>query len=105
MLNIRNLRIDPASLGKEMLLVDIAPRYEYREGRRTDNLTGYSYVVALPAHDLEKISVRIDGHQLLEKPEGFIEVTFTGLTISAYEKDGHVLFSVSASSIAPVKKS
>lgn len=104
MLSIRNLRIDPASLGREMLLVDIAPRYEYREGRRTDNLTGYSYIVALPAHDLEKISVRIDGKQLIEKPEGFIEVTFTGLEVNAYEREGRVQFSGTATGIALAKK-
>lgn len=105
MLNIRNLRIDPTSLGREMLLVDIAPRYEYREGRRTDNLTGYSYIVALPAHGLEKISVRIDGKRLMEKPEGFVEVAFTGLEVNAYEREGRVQFSGTATGIAPVKKS
>jgi len=30
MLNIRDLRIDPASLGRKMLLVDVMPAYEYR---------------------------------------------------------------------------
>lgn len=104
MLNIRNLRIDPASLGKEMLLVDIAPRYEYREGRRTDNLTGYSYVVALPAHGLEKISVRIDGKRLMEKPEGYVEVTFAGLELNAYEREGRIQFSGVATGIALAKK-
>lgn len=104
MLNIRDLRIDPASLGKEMLLVDIAPRYEYKEGRRTDNLIGYSYVVALPAHGLEKISVRIDGKQLMEKPEGYVEVTFAGLEINAYEREGRTQFSGVATGIALTKK-
>lgn len=32
MLNIRDLKIDPASLGAKMLLVDIAPAYAYKEG-------------------------------------------------------------------------
>ena len=104
MLNIRNLRIDPTSLGREMLLVDIAPRYEYREGRRTDNLTGYSYIVALPAHGLEKISVRIDGKRLMEKPEGYVEVTFTGLEVNAYEREGRIQFSGVATGIALAKK-
>lgn len=104
MLNVRDLRIDPNSLGKEMLLVDVMPRYEYKEGRRTDNLTGYSYIVALPAHGLEKISVRIDGKQLMEKPEGFIEVSFTGLEVNAYEREGRVQFSGTATGIALAKK-
>ena len=60
MLNIRDLRIDPASLGTKKLLVDVAPAYEYKDGKRTDTVTGYRYIVALTAHSLEKIGVRID---------------------------------------------
>lgn len=61
MLNIRDLRIDPVSLGAKKLLVDIVPAYEYKDGKRTDTLTGYRYVVALSEHALEKLSVKIDG--------------------------------------------
>ena len=68
MLKVRDLRIDPASLGAKKLLVDIAPAYQYDNGKRTDNVTGYRYIIALPAHSLEKIGVRIDGKQLMEKP-------------------------------------
>ena len=60
MLNIRELRIDPASLGGKKLLVDIVPAYAYADGRRTDTVTGYRYVVALPDHQLEKIGVKIE---------------------------------------------
>ena len=69
MLNIRNLKIDPTSLGEKMLLVDITPAYEYKDGRRLDTVTGYRYIVALPEHGLEKLGVKIDGKQLLEKPD------------------------------------
>ena len=41
MLNIRDLRIDPTSLGEKKLLVDVAPAYEYKDGKRTDTVTGY----------------------------------------------------------------
>ena len=41
MLNIRDLRIDPASLGRKMLLVDVMPAYEYKDGKRTETVTGY----------------------------------------------------------------
>ena len=44
MLNIRDLRIDPASLGTKKLLVDVAPAYEYKDGKRTDTVTGYRYM-------------------------------------------------------------
>ena len=77
MLNIRDLRIDPASLGRKMLLVDVMPAYEYKDGKRTETVTGYRYVVCLTEHRLEKLSVRIDGPQLMEKHEGFVDVEFT----------------------------
>lgn len=70
MLNIRDLIIDPVSLGAKKLLVDITPAYEYKDGRRMETITGYRYIVALPEHSLEKIGVKIEGKQLLEKPEG-----------------------------------
>ena len=104
MLNIRDLRIDPASLGSKKLQVDITPAYEYKDGKRTDNLTGYRYTVALPEHGLDKISVRIDGKQLIEKPEGYIEVEFNGLEVNAYESQGHVQFTAKATGISPVRK-
>ena len=104
MLNIRNLRIDPASLGTKKLLVDVAPAYEYKDGKRTDTVTGYRYIVALPAHSLEKIGVRIDGKQLMEKLEGFIEVEFSGLEVAAYESQGHVQFIAKATGISTVRK-
>lgn len=74
MLNIRDLIIDPASLGAKKLLADITPAYEYKDGRRMETITGYRYIVALPENGLEKIGVKIEGKQLLEKPEGLAEV-------------------------------
>ncbi len=104
MLNIRNLRIDPASLGGKKLLVEIIPAYEYKDGRRTDTVTGYRYVVALPDHQLEKIGVKIEGKQLLEKPDGFAEVEFTGLELMVYEVQGHVQISAKAAGVSLVQK-
>lgn len=104
MLKVRDLRIDPASLGAKKLLVDIAPAYQYDNGKRTDNVTGYRYIIALPAHSLEKIGVRIDGKQLMEKPEGFAEVEFSNLEVSAYESQGHVQLTAKATGISAAKK-
>lgn len=102
MLNIRNLKIDPTSLGEKMLLVDITPAYEYKDGRRLDNVTGYRYIVALPEHGLEKLGVKIDGKQLLEKPDGFAEVEFSGLEVFAYEAQGKTQISARATGITLV---
>ncbi len=102
MLNIRNLKIDPTSLGEKMLLVDITPAYEYKDGRRLDTVTGYRYIVALPEHGLEKLGVKIDGKQLLDKPDGFAEVEFTGLEVFAYEAQGKTQISARATGITLV---
>ena len=102
MLNIRNLKIDPTSLGEKMLLVDITPAYEYKDGRRLDTVTGYRYIVALPEHGLEKLGVKIDGKQLLDKPDGFVEVEFDGLEVFAYEAQGKTQISARATGITLV---
>ncbi len=104
MLNIRDLKIDPASLGAKMLLVDIAPAYAYKDGRRLETVTGYRYIVALPEHSLEKLGVKIEGKQLLEKPDGFAEVEFSGLEIFAYESQGKTQVSAKATGISLVNK-
>lgn len=100
MVSIRDLRIDPASIGKVKLLVDVIPVHEYREKQRTDNILGYRYIVALPQLAFEKIGIRIDGPQLLEKPETAVEVEFSGLELSAYESQGHAVVTAKATGIA-----
>ena len=85
-----------------MLLVDITPAYEYKDGRRLDTVTGYRYIVALPEHGLEKLGVKIDGKQLLDKPDGFAEVEFTGLEVFAYEAQGKTQISARATGITLV---
>ena len=103
MLKINDLRIDPASLGKDKLLVEVAPKYEYQNKVRTENIVGYKYVVALPAHGLEKISVAIDGQQLMENPERFEPVEFDGLEISAYLINGQIQITGKAKGIRLMK--
>lgn len=88
MLRIQDLMIDPRSLGSKFWLVEISPAYEYKDNRRTDTVTGYRYAVALPEKGLEKISVKIEGGQLLEQPDGYAEVKFTGLEVFLYWSQG-----------------
>ena len=104
MINIRDLRIDPNSLGAQKLLVDILPVFEYKDHQRTENVVGYRYVIALPSHSLEEIGVRIDGKQQMEKPDGYAEVQFDGLELTIYEAQGHVQLSAKAQGIMLAKK-
>lgn len=59
MLKITDLCIDPKSLGQTMLLADISPSYEYKDGARTENLIDYDYDIVLPAHKMEKLRVKV----------------------------------------------
>ena len=104
MINIRDLRIDPASLGAKKLLVDIVPVYEYKNNQRTDAVVAFRYIVALPELRLEKIGVRIDGKQLMDKPDSFAEVEFSGLEVSAYEAQGHTQVAAKATGITLVNQ-
>ena len=102
MLNIRDLKIDNASLGQKKLLVEVVPAYEYKDKQRTDTITGYRYVICLVDHHLEKLNVRIDGPQLMAQPDGFVEVEFEGLEVRGYEAQGKVQFTAKATGIFAV---
>ena len=104
MLNIRDMRIDPACLGQKKLLVDVVPVHEYRDNKRTDTVVAYRYIVALPELRLEKIGVKIDGRQLMDKPENFAEVECDGLEVSAYESQGHTQITAKATGVSLVNQ-
>lgn len=88
-MKVTDLIIDPKSLGGKFWLTDVLKVVEYKDNRPTDNVLGYRYVVALPERGLDKVNVRIDGRQLLDKPEnGYTEVTFNGLEVFIYWFNG-----------------
>lgn len=83
-MKLSDLKIDPASIGARPLLVEVLPSYAYSEGKRTNNITGYRYVIAMPDHGFDKLSVRIEGKQQLDAPDGYAEVAFRDLEIYIY---------------------
>jgi len=87
-MRITDLIIDNRSLGSKFWLVEVLPSYEYKDGKRTDNISAYRYVIALPERGLEKVNVKIEGKQLLEAPEGYAEVNFTSLEVFIYWAGG-----------------
>ena len=88
-MQITNLKITPSSLGKKLLLVDVTPCYAYLNGQRTDTIEGYRYIVALPELGFDKLSVKISGEKLIEKPETYVEVSFEGLELFIYWRLGN----------------
>lgn len=104
MINLSSLNIDVKSLGDEMLLVDIAAVADVKDGKKTGKNAGYKYVVALPEHKLEKISVKIPGHQRVQlSDDGYKKVAFDGLEVKAYVIEGKPVLSAKATEIREVK--
>ena len=102
-MRIQDLTIDPRSLGNKLWLVGITPVHEYKDNRRTDNVTGYRYTIAMPERGLEKIGVKIDGKKLLEAPEsGFVEVKFDNLELYFYWANGQPQIAARATGISLV---
>ena len=83
-MKITDLKIDPRSIGSRPLLVEVIPAYAYSEGKRTNTVTAYRYVIVMPDHSFDKLAVRIEGKQQIDAPEGYAEVTFQGLEIYTY---------------------
>ncbi|GAA6397059.1 hypothetical protein [Solibaculum mannosilyticum] len=102
MLRIQDVIIDPQSLGMKFWLVDVIPAYEYKDNRRTDTVTGYRYVTALPEKGLEKINIKIDGPQLLDVPDGYVEVKFDGLEVFVYWSNGQPQIGAKATGVQAV---
>lgn len=105
-MNLNDLIIDPASLGKKLLLIDIKPIHEYHNGvKKEDIIIGYRYTVVCVEKNYDKISIRIDNPlpelHLSSAPE---EVIFTGLTIKAYHINGAVNIVAKADGVKYAKK-
>lgn len=98
-MKLTDLIIDPKSLGSRLWLVDVSPAYEYRDGKRTNSVCGYRYVVALPEKGLDKINVRIDGQQQMEAPNGYVEVRFDNLEVFIYWSQGQYVVGAKATGI------
>lgn len=85
-MDIRKLVIDAEkSVGGNLMLVDVLPAYIYVNGKRSEEVSGFKYVVALPEHALEKLAVKIDGDLIIDKPvNDFPVVKFDDLELSIY---------------------
>lgn len=86
-MNINLIAIDAnKTIGKNPVLVDVAPAYVYENGKRTGEVSGFKYTVALPDKAFEKLMIKIDGECKLEKPDDrhYPVVIFDGLEMRPY---------------------
>ncbi|MCQ4021930.1 MULTISPECIES: hypothetical protein [unclassified Ruminococcus] len=87
MFRLSDLKINSyATVGGNLFLVDVVPSFVYTGGKRTDEVDGFKYIVAMPAHALEKIAVKIAGNTPLIELNGsdYPVVVFDGLELSLY---------------------
>ena len=100
-MRIQDLIIDPRSLGSKLWLVSVTPAHAYQNGQRTDVISGYKYNIALPEKSLEKVSVKIDGKQLLSAPEtGYVEVKFDNLELYFFWQNGQPQVAAKATGVS-----
>lgn len=106
-MKVQDLIIDAqASIGKKTLLVEVIPCYQYKDGKRTDVIEAYRYVVALPEKAFEKLGVKISGNQLMDVTEqGYEDVQFDGLELHLYWQQGTYEMAATATGIHKVKNS
>lgn len=98
-MNLSSLIINNKTLGKQLLLIDVLPVYVYEDGKRTQEIEGYRYVVTLPEKQFEKIGIKILGEQLIDKPDGYVEVTFDGLELFLYWRNGQYELGATATGV------
>lgn len=89
-IDIRDIKVDVSSFGDSFILTDIVPVYEYKDDKRTDNIEGYRYIVAIPKMKFEKMGVKIESDEPLidlvdlNASDG-LKVTFENLRIGLYQ--------------------
>lgn len=94
-MRISDLTINNSSFGKQKILVDIRPVYNYESNSK--EIEGYKYKVVLPAHKMDSLEVKIPGVKLLELADGeFPMVEFEGLEARVYVIGGKELLSATA---------
>ena len=105
MLTIKNIKIDAKqTLGRQLLLVGVQPVNKYVNGKPTDEIEGYKYNVVLPERNFEKIAIKILGRQLIEAPNGYLEVEFEGLEVYLYWWNGKYELGARATGVTATKR-
>ena len=102
MLKPNDVIIDNKSIGNKCLLVEVRPKYEYVNNRRTDKVVGYGYTVVLPDKQYEKLTVRIDGPKVMDTPDGYVDVGFDNLELYMYWYQGQYAIGARAAGIYPL---
>lgn len=100
-MRIQDVTIDAsATLGSSLLLTDVVPVHAYANGKRTDSIMGFKYIVAMSERGFDKIAIKIAGSKQMEAPvDDAPEVVFDDLEIYIYFLAGKYNLGARAKSI------
>ncbi len=112
MLDITKLQIPLSVIAKDahLILLEVQPYYDYKDGKKTDTRLGYKYTV-VEDRNFEKFPVKIPGNspaiskEQLENAKSRIFVSFDNAAGKFYRTDrGDYALSVTASDVSIVKQ-
>lgn len=81
---IKQVVVDPATIGDRLRLCGVRPYYEYIDGQRTNNRVGYTYTVTCSALHGERLDIKIPGKQMLSEEDYDSLLKFDGLRVGIY---------------------
>lgn len=90
---------------KEVLITSVREVKEYVDGKRTDNILGYSYEVTAPKNKYEKFSIKVEESipaitmQELEAKGGTIKATANDFMGTFYRRGDDYIFTAKASKV------
>lgn len=100
------LTLEQVAHSTNVLLIDCKPVKEFVDGKPTDKIVAYNYVVVAPQNKFANFSVKIEGASSLVSSEqiqsngGNIEVTFSGFIGRFFRsKTGDYLFTSKATGL------
>lgn len=87
-----------------MILTEVRPAYEYKDGQRTDKVIGLKVTVALEKNAYDTLTVTVSNpvdalSTLLDKAEAPVYVDFEGFTARIYTINGRTDVSAKADSV------
>ena len=99
----KKLLISSKCLGDSLMLTEVLPYKKYENGKPTEEIEGYRYVVACPNMGLDKIGIKIKGKQQMANPDGtFPIVRFSDLEVRPYVANGVLALTATATAVTEV---
>ena len=82
-MKLKNAKLNvKQTCGDVFILTEMAPVYNYVDGKRQGDPIAYNYTVVLPQRKYDSLKIRIEGPSAMEAPEDPIQVKFDGLELT-----------------------